>query len=253
MIRKPLKGRKILITRPARDAQPLADLLESLGAELVLAPAIEILPPSDPGPLDKALRLATNGGFEWTVFTSPRSVESVVARLVVLKVELRLATLHAVVGEGTADALLMLGREPDLIPAEFTTDALAETFPEGRGRVLLPRADIAPPGLEDTIRRKGWDPLRVTAYQTVFAESLPAAARAALDDGSASSVVFTSASTVHGFVHAGGHAREGMLVVAIGPVAASAAEDAGFAVDAVAEPHTMEGIAKALSRLFKGS
>ena len=121
----------------------------------------------------------------------PRSVESVVARLVVLGFELRLATLHAVVGEGTADALLMLGREPDLIPPEFTTAALGEAFPVGKGKVLLPRADIAPPGLEDVLREKGWDPVRVTAYRTTFAETLPPDAAAALeavdsDDGAAS-------------------------------------------------------------------
>jgi len=255
---KPLRGRRVLITRPRRDAEPLADLLRSRGAEPILAPAIEILPPDDPKPLDAALRLAVNGGVEWTVFTSPRSVESVVARLVVLKFELRLPTLHAVVGEGTADALLMLGREPDLMPPEFTTAALGEAFPVGKGKVLLPRADIAPPGLEDVLREKGWDPVRVTAYRTTFAETLPADAAAALeavdpDDGAASAIVFTSASTVHGFVHAGGHARAGLSVVAIGPVAGKAAEDAGFTVDAIAEPHTMEGIAKALARLFKGS
>ena len=40
--------------------------------------------------------------------------------------------------------------EPDLVPAEFNTRALAAEFPRGSGKVLLPRVDIAVDPLEGT-------------------------------------------------------------------------------------------------------
>ena len=49
-------------------------------------------------------------------------------------------------------------RAPDLRPRTFTTAGLARAFPRGEGRVLCPRADIAPEGLEDALAAKGWIP-----------------------------------------------------------------------------------------------
>ena len=57
-------------------------------------------------------------------------------------------------------------RDPDLVPATFTTIGLARAFPRGSGRVLCARADIAPEGLEDALAAKGWSPTRVDAYRT---------------------------------------------------------------------------------------
>ena len=93
------------------------------------------------------------------------------------------------------------------MPTTFTTAGLARAFPRGTGRVLCARADIAPAGLEDALAAKGWSPLRVDAYRTRLARSLPADARAALRDGRVDAITFTSASTVRGFVGAMGVVR----------------------------------------------
>src|SRR5207247_11053201 len=120
----------------------------------------------------------------------------------------------------------------DLVADPHTTEALAEAFPNGEGRVLFPRADIAPEGLEDRFRERGWTPVRVDAYRTRYPDALPEEARAALDEGSVDAIVFTSSSTVEGFVRMAGVRRE-PSVVCIGPVTADAAGRAGFGVDAV--------------------
>jgi uroporphyrinogen-III synthase len=154
------------------------------------------------------------------------------------------------VGDGTADALRRSDAPPDLVPERFTTAALGDTFPRGSGEVLLARADRAGADLEDAVRSKGWTPVRVEAYRTLLADALPSDARQALDDGRVDAVTFTSASTVHGFVHAAG-AANAPPAVCIGPVTADAARTAGFDVVTVAEPHTTSGLIEAVRRALE--
>ncbi|MGZ8642139.1 MAG: uroporphyrinogen-III synthase, partial [Actinomycetota bacterium] len=110
------------------------------------------------------------------------------------------------------------------------------------------RADIAPDGLEFALAAKGWSPVRVDAYRTRMARTLPAEARAALRDGLVDAITFTSASTVRGFVGAMGVVRGNPKVVGIGPVTAKEAREHGLRVSAVARPHTIEGLVMAVER-----
>lgn len=247
-----LEGKKVFTTRPERDAGSLADLLRAEGAVPIEAPAIVTLPAEDTGPLDHALQEAADGEYEWIVVTSPACVEQLDERLVEIGIAPPLPVKVAAVGSATArDLTQKLHMEPDLVPSDFNTRVLAEEFPSGSGRVLLPRVDIAPPGLEEKLEAKGWSPERVTAYRTRHPDALPPEAQAALDAGEVDALVFTSASTVEGFVAMAGLRKEPRLV-AIGPMTAQRAVELGFRVDAVAEPHTIEGIVSALKDLFRG-
>ncbi len=243
-----LSGKVVLVTRPADQSQTLVELLHRRGAIPIAAPAIELLP-SRSAALTRALRELTKGEFAWLALTSSATVEMLKGRLdspglVKAKV--------AAVGDGTAKAYRRwAGRAPDLRPAVFTTAALAHAFPRGEGRVLCPRADIAPEGLEDAVAKKGWTPLRVDAYRTRFLSRLPKEAEDALTSGRVDAVTFTSASTVRSFVQAlRAGAKGNPKVVCIGPVTARQARIHGLTVHAVAKPHTMDGLVSALERAF---
>jgi uroporphyrinogen-III synthase len=242
-----LSGRVVIVTRPEGQATEVAAQLRARGAEVIEAPAIRIEPMPAGGPLDDAIRDAAGGRFKWVVFTSAAGVEAWFDRNVALGLKDVRARV-AVVGPGTAEALTERGRKPDLVPGTFTTVALGEAFPDGAGDILLARADVASPELEESLRAKGWTPVRVEAYRTVLEERLPADARAALDAGGVDAVAFTSASTVRGFLGAAGITTRGMPAVCIGPVTAAAAREAGFDVIAEADPHTVEGLVEAISR-----
>ena len=246
--RRPLAGRVVLVTRAAHQAGELVRLLERRGATVVVAPAIQVVPVRS-ARLDRALRALVEGRYAWLVLTSRNGVEAVASRLTALgwrpaDVPARIAA----VGEGTAEALRELGARPALVPRTYTTEALARAFPRGEGRVLLARADVAPPGLEEAIAAKGGVPVRIDAYGTRFPRTLPAEARAALRAGRVDAVTFASASAVRGFVRAVGPVRGNPRVVCIGPVTARAAREAGFTVHAVARPHTLEGLVGAVER-----
>jgi uroporphyrinogen III methyltransferase/synthase len=244
-VKRTLAGRTIIVTRPAEQAAPLARELERRGARVLVAPTIRLMPARSAA-LTAALRELAAGRFDWITLTSAATVDVLRDRLgspddVRVKV--------AAIGEGTAQAFRRWARrDPDLQPATFTTAALARAFPHGSGRVLCARADIAPEGLEEALARKGWAAVRVDAYRTVFATSLPRETRDALRRGDVDAVTFSSASTVGGFVNALGAAKGTPRVVCIGPVTAAAAREAGLQPATVAKPHTIEGLVAALER-----
>lgn len=244
-VKRSLAGRTILVTRPEEQSTSLVRQLRRRGARVLVAPTIRLMPARSAA-LTRAVRELEAGRFEWITLTSAATVDVLRDRLGSPRdVRARVA----VIGEGTAAAFRRWAqRAPDLQPETFTTVALARAFPRGAGRVLCARADIAPAGLEDAIARKGWDPVRVDAYRTVFVRSLPAEAARALRRGDVDAVTFTSASTVRGFVHAFGGVRGNPRVVCIGPVTAAAARRAGLRPAAVARPHTIEGMVEAIER-----
>jgi uroporphyrinogen-III synthase len=241
---KPLAGRTVLVTRPRPEADALARLLQRRGATAIVAPAIEIVPVRSAA-LTRALGELAEGAFAWVTLTSPRTVDVLAEHLTPGRLRARVAA----VGDGTAERFRGWSRrDPDLVPKSFTTSALGRAFPRGTGRVLTPRADVAPEGLEGALERKGWSPTRVDAYRTRIPRSLPPEARTALRSGGVDAVTFTSASTVRGFVRAMGVVRGNPKVVCIGPVTAREAREHGLRVHAVANPHTVEGLVGAVER-----
>jgi uroporphyrinogen-III synthase len=245
--RSPLKGRVILVTRPLDQSAILVKALDHYGARAIVAPAVELVPARSAA-LTRALADLSAGRYQWITLTSRATVEMLAARLASPK-DVRAKV--AAIGDGTAAAYRRWARrDPDLQPNSFTTAALARAFPRGHGRVLCPRADIAPEGLEDALAAKGWSPERVEAYRTRMPATLPKEARDALKEGIVDAVTFTSASTVRGFLGALGPVRGTPKVVCIGPVTAKEARAHGLTVHAVAKPHTMEGLVAALERVF---
>jgi len=244
-----LSGRTIVVTRPREHAGELVELLDARGAMSVLAPAIEIVPIRQEV-LDRAADDVVNGRYAWILLTSRPGVEALMHALAGRGARPQdVPARVAAIGEGTADALRAWSVEPALVPKTFTTEALAHALPRGDGEVLLARANIAPPGLDEAVAAKGWRIDRVDAYRTRTVRSLPEEARDVLRAGGADALTFTSASTVEGFLKAAGR-LELPSAVCIGPVTARAAREHGLRVAGVASPHTIEGLVARLERLF---
>jgi len=68
----PLAGRRVLVTRAAHQASKLSEGLRALGAEPVEVPVLEIQPPADLAPLDRALRALDL--YDWLILTSANTV-----------------------------------------------------------------------------------------------------------------------------------------------------------------------------------
>jgi len=246
---QPLFGKRVLVTRPAHQADDFATRLWEAGAEPIVAPTIAIGPPDDVRAAEDAVARA--GEYDWIVFTSRNGVDAFFDRLGEQRRDARAlgGVRIAAIGPKTADALAAHGIRVDLIPPHFINEAvaselLARTSPGER--ILIYRAQEAREILPDTLREHGRAVDVVAAYatRTIDDPELRAAAERA------DIVTFTSSSTVAGFVHNVADANallSGKLVAAIGPITAQTAREAGIRVDVVAEEFTVEGLLRALT------
>lgn len=244
---RPLSGRSIVVTRAAAQASRLTRRLRDLGAEVVEIPTIEIVDPSDGG-VALAAALDRLDQTAWLVLTSANGAQRVMGSAPDLPSRLEQSGARlAVIGPGTAQAFADHGLQPDLEPERFVAEGLLEVFPDppsaGRARVVIAQAAAARPVLAEGLRAAGWDVEVVEAYRTARPRIAPELADSARG---ADVVTFTSASTVEGFV--AGVDVDGFTprVVCIGPITAEAARAAGLRVDAVADPHTIEGLVDAV-------
>ncbi|MCX7961735.1 MAG: uroporphyrinogen-III synthase [Burkholderiales bacterium] len=116
----PLAGRRVLVTRPAAQAEGLARRIRAAGGEAIVFPTIEILPPSDPAALGAVLSRLE--GFDLAIFVSRNAVERGLAALArPWPARLRVAA----VGAGTARALAERGVGGAIVPAPGLADSEA--------------------------------------------------------------------------------------------------------------------------------
>jgi len=254
--KKPLFGRGIVVTRPAHQAGPLADLLAEGGARVLTFPTVEIQPPPSWEALDTALgELAS---FDWVVFTSANGVRFFFHRLYEGGGDVRdLKGLKiAAIGPATARSLEERGLRVDLVPKEYVSEGVVAAF--GRldmagKKVLLPRAaearDVIPLGLENLGARVEV----VSVYRTVTAPSRREVLEGWLSEGLVDMITFTSPSTVRGLCEImGGEFRlpPGVEAAVIGPVTAAAARRAGIEIAVLKETYTIEGLVEAITRHY---
>jgi uroporphyrinogen III methyltransferase/synthase len=245
---RPLFGRRIVVTRPRHEAGTLSVRLAELGAHPVELPAIRLAGPGDGGTgLRHAAAALGQGAYQWVVFTSARAVSPLLDELPDARAFGR--SRIAAIGPGTAAELGRHFLVADLVPGEFVAEALVECFPEGDGRVLLPRAAAARDVLPRGLSAKGWSVDVVEAYRTQPELPSPAELQAA---SAADAITFTSSSTVTNYLAVAGYRAVPPVVACIGPVTASTARDAGLHVDLVAAEHTIDGLVAALVEHFTG-
>ncbi len=261
---KTLSGKKIVITRARAQASELVDELERLGASVVEFPTIKTVALDSYQKLDYSLEridAALAKGlvhYEWIIFTSANAVRFFIGRLTATGRATASFTGSkiAAVGPGTAKKLKDAGVRVDLIPQDNKAEGLIQAFSllavKGR-RVLLPRALNARDLLPDALTRMGAIVDVAPCYQTVADETGVANVKAALQTG-VDVITFTSSSTVQNFL---GLLRDidlpaalkNVKLVYIGPIAAGTARRLGLPVSAIAEPHTVQGLVKAIEQV----
>jgi uroporphyrinogen III methyltransferase / synthase len=233
--RRPLFGKRVVVTRSRDQASGLRRRLEELGAEVLEVPAIAV---EWVAGVDLAGPVS---GAEWVVFSSANAVDAVTGGL--RDARAFGAARVAAIGPGTAAALARFGVVADLVPDRNVAEGLVDAFPAGTGRVYLPQAEGARPVLAGGLAAKGWSVDVRAAYRTVAAP-LSEADRAAA--AAADAITFTSSSTVTNYLAGAGAEAVPPIVVSIGPVTSETARGAGLAVTAEADPHTIDGLVDAV-------
>jgi uroporphyrinogen-III synthase len=274
-----LQGRRILITRSADRARPLAAILQGKGAEALVLPLIDFERVEDQGPMDAALDELQGGSFDWLVISSVTTIRVLIEKAAERGIQPRQlgpgTTRVAAVGTSSRNVLEALGIAVDLAPVgQQSAEGLVSLWAAGGDRAFLPQADIAARTLSEGLQAKGATVSVVTAYHTVdyparrerrLAGELPSAVvasgqeagrevtvqdvRAALDHGTLDAVVAASpsgAKRIAGNLLPLGNCR----LVAIGRPTAAEAARLGLTVAATAKEPTPDGIATALESVF---
>ncbi|GAA3282165.1 hypothetical protein GCM10017707_30460 [Paenarthrobacter aurescens] len=274
-----MTGRRVLITRSADRARPLASLLRNRGATPLVLPLIDFEMTPDQAPLDAALNGLRAGDFNWLVISSITTVrvllEKAAQRGVVLTDLVPPGTKVATIGSSSRQVLESVGLTVALAPADVqSAEGLLAVWDTSAERVFLPQADIAAPGLREGLTAKGAKVTSVVAYRTVdyparaelrLTADLPSGVvmsdadaspilsveetRAALDSENLDAMVAASPSAARR-IAATLLPLGSCRLIAIGRPTAAEATRLGLTVAATAKEPTPDGIVAALESVF---
>lgn len=245
--RRPLRGRRVVVTRARAQASGLAATLRGLGAEVVELPAIRIEPRIDSDEVRKVA--ASLGNYELVCLTSPNGVRLLFEAMEAGGADARALTgvTVAAIGPGTARALAEHGVIADVVPERFVAEGLIEALADQEvagTRVLVARAAEARDVLPDALRERGAEVEIVALYETVREQPRAEEIEAAQ---SADYITFTSSSTVTNLTEAlGDRFPAGARIVSIGPITSETIRASGREVDVEAKRHDIDGLLEAL-------
>jgi len=249
---RPLFGKRVLITRPRRQAGKLWDILSELGAQPLIQPAIKISPPDNWAAVDAAL--SRLGEFDWLVFSSANGVEHFLGRILETGRDTRAlgAIKIAAIGPATAEALRDFHLKADLTPDEFRAEALAEALVDrardraSAQRLLLVRASRGREVLADTLGAAAHIVEQVVAYRSVDVDSPDPEIASLLKQGHIDWITVTSSAIARSLVRLFGEDLRRAKLASISPITTATLRELGYEPVAEAREYTMEGVVSAI-------
>lgn len=257
--KRPLFGKRVLMTRAKEQAGELAARLVGYGAEPVEGATIKIVPPRDWAPVDEAI--SAIGTYDWVIFTSVNGVDRFMTRLLSNGLDARaLAGRHlCCIGPRTAQELEKFGVRADVVPAEYQAEGVLETLKQhdlNKVRILIPRAEVARELLPDELRAVGARVDVIPVYRTVTPAQAATGWHQELVDHRVHVVTFTSSSTVRNFVailggkEAVGPLLHSVAIAAIGPITAQTITEYGLTVSIMPRENTIPALVDAIAHHY---
>ncbi|MBI2093262.1 MAG: uroporphyrinogen-III C-methyltransferase [Candidatus Omnitrophica bacterium] len=251
--KKPLFGKRILVTRAADKAEALVRKLQLLGAEVEELAAIELKAVSVSRRF-KAIIQSTQKP-DWVFFTSPEGIFWFYRMLEPLHRDLRwLSGCHiAAIGPKTAQAIEAMGIHVDFIPKRYSQEGMIQDFParnaSGSSALIL-SAKESRSVLEVGLRKRGIRVSRLAIYRNHLPENLLSGLKD-MTEKPFNGVTVTSASCAEHLHQALTRLKKGRLFpkipfVSIGPVTSAAVRELGGKVTAEAKVSTIEGLIDAI-------
>ncbi len=257
--KRPLFGKRILVTRSREQSSVLAEMIDDLGGEAVEFPLIKLQQPrgnKELRELDEAIKSLST--YDHIIFTSVNGVEYFFKRMKQLSIDIRSMSKASIsaVGPKTSEALNERGLLVETIPiqyqAEHLLDQMMDKLKPGQ-KALLPRADIARKFLPEKLREVGINVTEVDVYETVITDEGASEIIEALKNHEIHIVTFTSSSTVHNLMTILKQHHlipfdllEKTQIACIGPVTAKTVEEYGFTVSHISKEATIESLLEAI-------
>jgi len=255
--RKPLFGKRILVTSHREGLDRLSSILQDRGASVVELPLIKIVPLKDYRLVDSAVERIHE--FNWAVFSSSNGVGHFFKRLNYLGRDPRILTgvKLAAIGPNTKKALENFGLKVDAQAEQYCQEGILEYFRKRRvkgQRILIVCSAGARDALSRGLRRLGAAVFVAPVYKTEPKIYKQKALTELLQDIDV--ICFTSSSCVHNFFKIAPSSTlkrvvSNSLIASLGPITSCEARRFGLKVHIQPEAYTKEALAEAIARHFE--
>lgn len=254
--KRPLFGKRIVVTRTRHQAGALTKRLAVLGADVIELPTIRIVEPHNRMAFGELVQDCHT--YDWIVFTSPNGVDAFFKMFYKLYDDARSigGVKIAAIGPGTRDKIREYHLAVDLMPEkDFVAEGLVRAFKQNHNvensTVLWVRADEAREVIANELTGMGAIVDEATAYRTVPEKEDNIEALARLKDEGADMITFTSSSTVEHFLDLKVPLPPGCKIASIGPVTSATIKKHGLHLDVEAKEHTIPGLVEAIERYYE--
>ena len=252
--KRPLFGKRIVVTRSRKQAGVLTKSLAELGADVIEIPTIRTEPPTNLREFAEMVRDAH--AYDWLLFTSPNAVEAFFEMFYRIYSDAREigGTRIAAVGPATAQKIRDYRLRVDVQPDEFVPEAIVDALRKDGDienlRVLIPRAEITRDVLATMLTKLGAIVDETIAYRTVPETNDISGALARFDAEDVDLITFTSSSTVENFLALRPKLPKNLKTASIGPVTTQTMRKSGLRIDFEATQHDIPGLVAVILREF---
>ena len=257
--KRPLFGKRIVITRARAQASDLVSKLSKLGAHCIEIPTIQIVPPHDISPLKESIDNINH--YDWLVFTSVNGVNFFFDTLFDRGKDVR-ALGHlkfACIGPVTKKRLKDFGIVSDILPETYRAESVINAFSglEIKGKkILLPRAKKARTILPEELTKMGAQVNEVIAYETLLNAEGKKELVSLLENNEIDAVTFTSSSTVSNFMAQLESKNlkkllKNVVTASIGPITSDTARSLDIEPDIEAKDYTIQGLVDSLLTYYE--
>lgn len=261
-------GKKIVVTRPAQQAESFVERVQQYGAKPIVCPLIETKMVEDVSALDKAIKNISK--YTLIVFTSTNSVDYFIQRAEQLSESIerlfRYITIVAV-GPKTAQRIESYGLNVELFPETYDQEGLIKCVLEYmsfhslvHSRILYPRAKKVRPLLTAELCQHGYRVDEIITYETKLVHTHLDLIWPSIVSGELDVLTFTSSSTVDSFASYVNKLTQSahyddrvanVKLASIGPVTAETLRHYGLPVHIEASTYTVDGLLEAINAHYK--
>jgi uroporphyrinogen III methyltransferase / synthase len=251
--KRPLFGRRIVVTRTRKQASALSSKLRAFGADVYEIPTIRIEPPENLMDFGELVRDAFQ--YDWVIFTSVNGVDAFFDMFYRLYDDARsignvkIAAIGPATAQRIKDLHLAVDLQPEKFVAESIIDGLLKLGSVENLKILVVRALGAREILPKRLAENGAIVDEAIAYRTVPETTDTSGALERFRQEQADLITFTSSSTVENFLALKLPWPSQMKTASIGPVTSEAMRKHGLSVDVEASQYDVDGLVAAVLKL----
>ena len=254
----PLKGKTIVITRTIEQSRESAAALTNLGANVIIVPTLEIVPPSDWNKFDSVV--AHPDRIDFIIFTSVHSVQMFSKRIQDIGALINYNQTKVVaVGNKTSAYCHKNNINVNIVPDKFSSEGVIEALSKYNLKnkvVFIPRSAIGREELPMGLKDLGAIIKSVPVYNVAIpsGENLKPSLQL-LDSSNIDLFIFTSPSTFENFLQIANIKNpfqyfSGFDVAAIGPTTKEAIESRKVKVKILPDEFTINGLTKKIVEYY---